>query len=121
MTAILPAGWPRPKGYANGVATSMNFPSYPQFCGQYFARAEDKALALAVLRAYNDWVLEEWCGPAPDRYIPCQLTWLSDPEIAATEGHFKPGLDARADRVRGAAIQLSGRRQESGDIRQRNR
>src|SRR5205814_114191 len=32
---------------ANGVLASMNFPSYPQFCGQYFARAEDKDLALA--------------------------------------------------------------------------
>jgi len=30
---------------ANGVLASMNFPSYPQFCGQYFARADDEVLA----------------------------------------------------------------------------
>jgi len=33
---------------------SINFPSYPQFCGQYFARVKDKDLGLAALRAYND-------------------------------------------------------------------
>ena len=53
---------------AGGLLASMNFPSYPQFCGQYFARAEDKDLALAVLRAYNDWHVDGWCGahPGPD-------------------------------------------------------
>lgn len=38
---------------ANGVAAALNFPSYPQFCGQYFARAQDKELGLAVLRAVD--------------------------------------------------------------------
>ncbi len=56
----------------NGVLASMNFPSYPQFCGQYFARASDKDLALAVLRAYNDWHVDE-CGPSPGRMIPLAL------------------------------------------------
>src|SRR3974390_2390026 len=32
---------------AGGVLGSMNFPSFPQFCGQYFARATDKDLGLA--------------------------------------------------------------------------
>ena len=31
---------------ANGVAAAMNFPSFPQFCGQYFARAQDKDLRI---------------------------------------------------------------------------
>src|SRR5271156_2548849 len=47
---------------ANGVIASMCFPSFPQLCGQLFAKANDKSLGLAVLQAYNDWHVEEWCG-----------------------------------------------------------
>ena len=46
----------------NGVLGSMCFPSFPQFCGQLFARREDKDEALAMVRAYNDWHIDEWCG-----------------------------------------------------------
>ena len=70
---------------ANGVLASMNFPSYPQFCGQYFARAEDKDLALAVLRAYNDWHIDEWCGTYPGRMIPLALPPVWDPKLMAEE------------------------------------
>jgi predicted TIM-barrel fold metal-dependent hydrolase len=70
---------------ANGVLASMNFPSYPQFCGQYFARAEDKDLALAVLRAYNDWHVDEWCGTHPGRMIPLALPPIWDPQAMADE------------------------------------
>jgi predicted TIM-barrel fold metal-dependent hydrolase len=70
---------------ANGVLASMNFPSYPQFCGQYFARAEDKDLALAVLRAYNDWHVDEWCGTYPGRMIPLALPPIWDPDLMAEE------------------------------------
>lgn len=55
------------------------------FAGWRFSKMSDPELGLACLRAYNDWMLEEWCATAPDRYIPCQLPWLSDPEIAAEE------------------------------------
>ncbi|WP_231974836.1 amidohydrolase family protein [Mycobacterium sp. E1747] len=55
------------------------------FAGTRFAKMRDPELGLACLRAYNDWMLEEWCGAAPERYIPCQLPWLADPEIAAQE------------------------------------
>jgi hypothetical protein len=55
---------------ANSVAAALNFPSYPQFCGQYFARAQDKDLGLTVLRAYNDWHIDEWYGTYPGRMIP---------------------------------------------------
>ena len=69
----------------NGVLASMNFPSYPQFCGQYFARAEDKDLALAVLRAYNDWHIDEWCGTYPGRMIPLSIPPIWDPQLMADE------------------------------------
>ncbi|KPM52031.1 amidohydrolase [Frankia sp. CcI49] len=70
---------------AGGLAASMNFPSYPQFCGQYFARASDKDLALAVLRAYNDWHIDEWCGTYPGRMIPLALPPIWDPVLMAQE------------------------------------
>ncbi|MGO8872500.1 MAG: amidohydrolase family protein [Acidimicrobiales bacterium] len=70
---------------ANGVLASMNFPSYPQFCGQYFARAVDKDLALAVLRAYNDWHVDEWCGTYPGRMIPLALPAIWDVDLMAAE------------------------------------
>jgi len=70
---------------ANGVLGSMNFPSFPQFCGQLFARTEDKVQAEAMLRAYNDWHIDTWCGSHPGRFIPLALPALWDPELAADE------------------------------------
>ncbi|HVB94280.1 MAG TPA: amidohydrolase family protein [Acidimicrobiales bacterium] len=70
---------------ANGVLGSMNFPSFPQFCGQLFARTEDKDVALAMIQAYNDWHIEGWCGAAPGRFIPLSLPAIWDAELAAAE------------------------------------
>jgi predicted TIM-barrel fold metal-dependent hydrolase len=70
---------------AGGILGSMCFPSFPGFCGRLFAAAEDKDLALAVLRAYNDWHVDEWCGAAPGRFIPMGLPVLWDPQLAADE------------------------------------
>ncbi|HTR70742.1 MAG TPA: amidohydrolase family protein [Mycobacteriales bacterium] len=69
---------------AGGVLGSMCFPSFPGFSGRLFANAE-KDLALAVLRAYNDWHIDEWCGSAPGRFIPMALPVLWDPQLAADE------------------------------------
>ena len=70
---------------ANGVLGSLCFPSFPQFCGQLFARTEDKDVALAMVRAYNDWHIDEWCGSHPGRFIPCALPAIWDPEVMAAE------------------------------------
>lgn len=70
---------------AGGILASMCFPSFPQFCGQIFANTQDKELALVVLRAYNDWHLEEWCGAHPGRFIPLAVVPYWDPELTATE------------------------------------
>ena len=70
---------------AGGVAASMCFPSFPQFCGQIFANTADKDLALAVLQAYNDWHIEEWAGAHPGRFIPLALVPYWDPELMAHE------------------------------------
>jgi len=70
---------------ANGVLGSLCFPSFPQFCGQLFARTEDKDVALAMVRAYNDWHIDEWCGTQPGRFIPCPLPAIWDPQVLADE------------------------------------
>jgi predicted TIM-barrel fold metal-dependent hydrolase len=70
---------------ANGVLGSLNFPTFPHFCGQLFARQQDKDLSLAVVRAYNDWHIDEWCGAHPGRFIPCGITPYWDPDLMAEE------------------------------------
>jgi predicted TIM-barrel fold metal-dependent hydrolase len=70
---------------ANGVLGSLNFPTFPHFCGQLFARQQDKELSLAVVRAYNDWHIDEWCGAHPGRFIPCGITPYWDPNLMAEE------------------------------------
>jgi len=67
------------------VLGSLCFPSFPQFCGQLFARTEDKDVALAMVQAYNDWHLDEWCGSHPGRFIPCALPAIWDPDVFAAE------------------------------------
>ena len=69
----------------NGVLASMCFPSFPSFCGQLWARTEDKQLAGAMLSAYNDWHIDEWCGSHPGRFIPLALPAMWDPALAAAE------------------------------------
>jgi predicted TIM-barrel fold metal-dependent hydrolase len=72
---------------ANGVLGSLNFPSLPGWCGQLFARdaGRDEARASAMVRAYNDWHLEGWCGAFPDRFIPLAIPMLWSPVLMADE------------------------------------
>jgi predicted TIM-barrel fold metal-dependent hydrolase len=70
---------------ANGVLAQMCFPSFPGFCGNLFARQADKELALVMLRAYNDWHIDEWAGSYPGRFIPLSLPPIWDPKLMADE------------------------------------
>jgi len=58
----------------NGVLASINFPSWPGLGGQFFAQSDDKEFVAAMIRAYNDWHLHEWCGAYPGRFIPLGLS-----------------------------------------------
>jgi predicted TIM-barrel fold metal-dependent hydrolase len=69
----------------SGVERSLCFPTYPRFCGQTFLEAKDRELALACVRAYNDWMVEEWTGGSGGRLIPLCLIPLWDPALAAAE------------------------------------
>ena len=68
-----------------GILASLNFPSIPRFCGQLFWEARDKDLALLCVRAYNDWMIDEWCATASGRYIPLTIIPLWDPQLAVEE------------------------------------
>ena len=72
---------------AGGVLASMNFPSFPSFSGRLFLNTKDKDLAAAIIRAYNDWHIDGWCGAYPDRFIPMVIPLLWDPELTAQEIH----------------------------------
>jgi predicted TIM-barrel fold metal-dependent hydrolase len=69
----------------NRVERSLCFPNFPRFAGQVFAEARDKDLALASVQAFNDWMIEEWCGDSGGRLIPLCIVPLWDPALAATE------------------------------------
>jgi len=70
----------------NGVWASLNFPSMiTGFCGRVYSQAKDAELGLAVTRAWNDWMHDEWWQPYPERTIPMGITWLADAEIGAEE------------------------------------
>jgi predicted TIM-barrel fold metal-dependent hydrolase len=80
----------------NHVLSSLCFPSLPRFCGQLFSLHDDQELGLACLRAYNDWMLEEWCGTVPGRLMPLILIPLRDPQLAVAEIERCAALGASA-------------------------
>jgi predicted TIM-barrel fold metal-dependent hydrolase len=69
----------------NGVEGSACYPTFPRFCGQTFSEGKDKELGLACVKAYNDWMVEEWCGDSAGRLIPICLIPLWDAGLAAAE------------------------------------
>ena len=70
---------------ANHIEAALCFPTFPRFCGQTFTEAKDKELGLLCVKAYNDWMVEEWCGDSGGRLIPLCLIPLWDAELAAAE------------------------------------
>jgi predicted TIM-barrel fold metal-dependent hydrolase len=70
----------------NGVWASVNFPSMiTGFCGRVFFDAHDRDLGLACVKAWNDWLFEEWYTRHPERIVPLGITYLADPALAAAE------------------------------------
>jgi predicted TIM-barrel fold metal-dependent hydrolase len=80
----------------NWVEASLCFPTFPRFCGQTFLEADDKDLALLCVRAYNDWMVEEWCAGSEDRLVPLCLIPLWDPVLAADEVRRNAARGVRA-------------------------
>ena len=70
---------------ASGIWKSMCFPSMGGFSMRAFADSVDKPLASAVINAYNDWQIDEWCGAHPDRFIPLGVVPLWDVDACVAE------------------------------------
>lgn len=70
---------------ADGIVGSVLFPSLPGFGGRVFFEMKDKELADLCVRAYNDFVIDEWCAAASDIYVPTIICQLWDPQLAAKE------------------------------------
>ncbi len=70
---------------ANHVDVSLSFPTFPRFCGQTFLEAADREVAEACVYAYNDWMVEEWCGESGGHLVPLIIIPLWDPQLAAAE------------------------------------
>lgn len=81
---------------AAGVLASVCFPSFPTISGALFTFAGQREVSEVMIRAYNDWHIEDWCGPHPDRFIPMGILPLWDPALAAREVRRLAGLGCHA-------------------------
>jgi predicted TIM-barrel fold metal-dependent hydrolase len=80
----------------NGIAAQLCFPNLPRFCGQLFYAAKDRELALLSVKAYNDWMVEEWAGTSGGRLLPLCLVPLWDGALAAAEVRRNAARGCRA-------------------------
>jgi predicted TIM-barrel fold metal-dependent hydrolase len=69
----------------NHTEVSLSFPTFPRFCGQTFLERKDKELADLCVKAYNDWMFDEWCAGTNGRLVPLPIVQLWDAELAAAE------------------------------------
>lgn len=79
-----------------GVVASVCFPTMPGFGGTWLNRNPDRDLSYACVKAYNDFILDEWCAAAPGRFVPGVLLPYWDPSLAVKELHRCVELGARA-------------------------
>lgn len=70
---------------AGGQLAGLNFPNWPGFTGQVLNSGPDPEVNLVMVKAYNDWHVDEWCGAYPDRFIPCGILPYFDIAEAAKE------------------------------------
>jgi predicted TIM-barrel fold metal-dependent hydrolase len=98
--------WMRPGSYqvkprledmdVNHIESSLCFPTFPRFCGQTFTEAKDRDLADLCVKAYNDWMVDEWCGDSDGRLIPLTITQLWDASLAGKEVRRNAARGVRA-------------------------
>jgi predicted TIM-barrel fold metal-dependent hydrolase len=69
----------------DGIHAQLCFPSFPGFAGSTFFNAPDKELGAACVRAWNDWMIDEWSAAAPDRQIPLAMVPFWDIQATVAE------------------------------------
>jgi predicted TIM-barrel fold metal-dependent hydrolase len=81
---------------ADGVAAQVLFPQAAGFGGGPFVSTEgDVDLRLACIRAYNDWLVEEWSSFSP-RFVAQCLAPMWDVDLAVAEVQRAHALGHRA-------------------------
>ncbi|GAB7004768.1 amidohydrolase family protein [Nocardioides sp. AN3] len=80
------------------VEASLAFPTFPRFCGQALSEqtTKDRDFGLACVEAYNNFIVEEWCGDSGGRHIPLPVVPLWNPALAAAEVRRNAARGARA-------------------------
>ncbi|MBV8357119.1 MAG: amidohydrolase family protein [Deltaproteobacteria bacterium] len=76
---------------SSGVERSVLYPSVAGVGGETFAPIEDPELELDCVRAYNDWLIEEWAAVEP-RFVPQCIVPLSS--VAAAVGEIRHAVAA---------------------------
>ncbi|GLY26213.1 amidohydrolase family protein [Micromonospora sp. NBRC 101691] len=76
----------------DGIDAEVLFP--PVFIGRYIENISDRDAYLAMVRAYNDFLAEDYCAVAPDRLLATALIPVTGIEDALAE----------LDRVRGLGL-----------------
>src|ERR1700716_3411258 len=76
---------------AGGQLGGLNFPNWTGFSGQVLNSGPDRDVNLVMIRAYNDWHIDEWCGAYPGRFVPLALSgFVLGDEWMAGEVHRVP-------------------------------
>jgi predicted TIM-barrel fold metal-dependent hydrolase len=70
---------------SNGIFASVAFPTLPGFAGRKFQTFADKDLALACVRAWNDFLIDEWCAAEPEVFVPMTIAPVWDVDLAVEE------------------------------------
>ncbi|HEV3110371.1 MAG TPA: amidohydrolase family protein [Candidatus Binataceae bacterium] len=97
----------------DGIDFSVLYPSVAGVAGETFGRLSDPELELACVRAYNDYLIEEWAAASP-RFVPQCLIPLAPIDHAVAEirrsadrGHKGIIIPAVPDRLREGAPHIN--------------
>jgi predicted TIM-barrel fold metal-dependent hydrolase len=82
----------------DGVWAQLCFPQFARFAGHRFVMGHDKHLAHLCVRAYNDFIIEEWAAAAPDRLLSVAILpwWDVEKSVAEVERVSQMGASAIA-------------------------
>jgi predicted TIM-barrel fold metal-dependent hydrolase len=80
----------------DGVQAAICYPSFPGFAGKVFLQGNDRELGLLCVRAFNDFMIDEWCAAAPERFIPVVMLPLWDVQACVAELHRTVAKGAKA-------------------------
>ena len=79
-----------------GVHAQLCFPNFAGFAGGLLTKSKDMELAKVVIQAYNDFIIDEWCGPYPDRQIPLVMVPYWDIDASIAELHRTAAKGAKS-------------------------